>query len=88
MSSDWTYHASLNTNDSLVFFHAIEHQTDYTYKPLVVAKQITTGINYRYICIATPKDATGMSHFSMVAIHKPFNEAGYVVAIHPIDCHL
>lgn len=85
MPSEWTYHASLSNYDSLIFDKAIGNPDDYTYKPIVIAKQLTNGINYRVICIAHPKSTNGKPHFAMVAVHKPLNEAGYVTAIHPIE---
>ncbi len=84
MASDWTYHASLTVYDNTVFHNAMDDSYDYYYRPLVVAEQIGNGTNYRFICLAEPKQKGKGSHFAMIAIHKPFHGSGYVTAIDTI----
>ncbi|CAM1374033.1 phosphatidylserine decarboxylase [Tenacibaculum xiamenense] len=73
----WSPYKPLTTNDLVAFNEANDGIHGVYYKPLLVAKQVAAGINYRFICdtSAPPAMATWKS---TLEIFKPLNGPAYV----------
>lgn len=83
MPGGWSYQAYLTPYDSFVFYNAIGKHDDYFYTPIAVAKQVVDGTNYRFMCIAEPKQAGLTPHFAIVDIYKPISGEPYATRITP-----
>jgi len=81
MPGGWTYYDHLTPYDSFIFYNAIGTHEDYSFYPVAVAKQVVNGTNYRYLCIAEPKQPGLTPFFAMVEIYKPLAGTPYATNI-------
>lgn len=84
MPGGWSYQRYLTPYDSFVFYNAIGKHEDYFYTPVAVAKQIVSGTNYRFICIAEPRTENLSPHFAIVDVYQPINGDPYLTGITPV----
>ncbi len=73
----WSPYKPLTTEDFVVFNEASESIHGVNYKPLLVAKQVSAGINYRFICDTSAPPAMVIWK-STLEIFKPLDRNAYV----------
>lgn len=73
MQCRWNYETMIADQDLHILYYALRrHMDHYDYYPLAVAKRKEIGLNYRFLCIAVPKDnAECASHLAIVGVYKP-----------------
>lgn len=85
MPGSWTYQPYLTPYDSFIFYNAVGAHEDYFYRPIAVAKQVVNGTNYRFMCIAEPRQEVFPPHFAIVDIYQPLNGEAYVTSIKSLE---
>lgn len=85
MPGGWNYSPEISPYDAFIFYNAIGNHNDYFYLPVAVATQVANGTNYRFMCIAEPKQPDLSPFFAMVQIYKPINGEAYATGIYPVD---
>lgn len=68
---DWSPFEDPTDEDKAVFATAMKGLIGVTYVPLKVSKQIVNGINYRFVCDATPATLDPQSYKAGVRIYAP-----------------
>lgn len=83
----WVYEPFLTNYEALLLYNALKNHPDaYYYKPIACAKREETGMKYRYLCIAAPKDNPFItSHFADIEVYKPQLGAPYTTFLYRID---
>jgi hypothetical protein len=79
----WTPFGPLSEADKKVFNTAIKGLTGVNYEPRVVARQVVAGMNYDYLCKATPVVPDPNPYAAHVAIFAPLQGPPYVKWITP-----
>lgn len=65
---DWSALRELNDDDRKVFDSAFSCQVGVKYEPLLVETQVVAGLNYRFICNATPVVAEPETYAAVVTV--------------------
>ena len=87
MPKGWVYDPVITYYDSLMFYNALKkHPDSYFYRPIAIARREETGIKYRFLCIAFPKDNPfNPAHFADIEIYKPLLGMPYATSLFKID---
>jgi len=87
MSIGWIYEPYLSDYESILFYNVFKKHTDsFFYRPVAIAKREESGVKYRYLCIAAPKDNPFISsHFADIEIYKPRLGIPYATKLNRID---
>ena len=84
MLSCWIYEPIMSTHEALLFYNALkQHESQFYYIPVAVARREEEGIRYRYHCIARSKlGPAACSHFTGIELYKPILGMPYITYIH------
>lgn len=83
----WTYEPQLTNFEALLLYNALHQLPDaFYYRPIAIAKREETGMKYRYLCIAIPKDNPFRpSHFADIEVYKPILGEPYATFLYRMD---
>lgn len=83
----WTYEPYLTNYEALILHNALcQCPGAYIYKPIAVAKREETGMKYRYLCLAIPKDNPFRpTHFADIEVYKPMLGEPYTTFLYHMD---
>lgn len=87
MQMDWVYHPTIPGFERLIFNNAMQrHPDQYYYNPIAIAKREESGMKYRFLCVAAPKNNyTIPSHFADIEVYKPIAGMPYITSLYRID---
>jgi hypothetical protein len=87
MPRGWVYEPYLSEYDTLILYNALtKHSDSFYYKPIALAKREETGMKYRFLCIALPKEfPINPSHFADIEVYKPQLGMPYATGLYRIE---
>lgn len=83
--TDWNIQNGISKEASVIFDEATGKLAGVSYKPYLLATQITNGTNYSFICKITPNDPSMQSRFVVVNIFQPLKGTCVITKISQIN---
>lgn len=84
IAGGWSRYEKLTTEDETVFEEATQGIIGVSYTPLSVSRQIVSGTNYRFRCIARPSTIEPIQYEAIVQIYAPLKGKPFVTHIYPV----
>jgi len=87
MQCKWIYETMIDDRDLYILYYALrKHKDSYNYYPLAMAKRAEIGSNYRFLCIAVPKENHECaSHLAVIGVYLPPAGKPYATCLYRKD---
>lgn len=69
----WSEYTNITDDELQLFTNTTKELIGVTYQPTKLSKQIVSGMNYRFLCTATPLTLNPTSYQAIIQIYRPAN---------------